>query len=207
MPCCIQNSRRVQNERSSVDATRQQNLWGWRWLRQQFRMNLSPLLQSLRKILLFLQVRKRSINSSYELAEDWWKYVYRQLIHRALTLTSLRDPQSRYQRTQKHNSQLASELPLHILKFNWMHQSHHIYFWLHLQKKKRSFSLAQKDKAGDPPSVLFHIACQITTGFTVAEGNGQWDPSKSGQDKQTFLELPSFLVWSITLAFWYQSLT
>lgn len=91
----------------------------------------------------------------------------------------------------------------HILKSYWMHQSHHTIFISGSTCTKRQGVFL----AGDSPCLLFHIACQITAGFTVAEGNGQWDPSKSGQDKQTLLELPSFSVSSTTLAFWHQPLT
>lgn len=84
-----------------------------------------------------------------------------------------------------------------------MHQSHHTVFTSGSTCPK----ILRVFLAGDSPSLLFHTACQIITGFTMAEGNGQWDPSKSGQDKQTLLELPCFSVCSTTLAFWYQSLT
>ena len=49
--------------KSWAGATREQSLWGWRWPREQFRPNLSPLQQCLSKILLPIQFRKRRGNS------------------------------------------------------------------------------------------------------------------------------------------------
>lgn len=151
---------RAQNERDLSWCYQRTEPLRWPW--QQFRTNLSPLQHCLSKILLFIQCRKRSINSSY------W------------------------------SSRRLMEVS------NWMHQSHHTIFISASICTKRQWVFL----AGDSSPLIFHIDCQITTVFTMAEGNGQvrsfqiWTRQTS-----SCLELPSFSVWSTTLAFWYQSLT
>lgn len=120
MPCCIQNSMRAQNERSL----------GWPYQRTEpLRVEMAmtavqnepfPTAAGSKQNPSIQPVQKK------ELAEDWWKYVYRQLIHTALTLRSLIDPQN----TEAEGPACLWTALSDILKSNWMHQSHHTVFIL-----------------------------------------------------------------------------
>lgn len=163
-----------------ADATREQSLWGWRWPWQQFRPNLSPLQQCLSKILLPIQFRKRRGNS-----QRWARRRLREVCLQAMNA---------YGTHTKSTNGPSEQVPMHTevegtaclwttlsdaLKSNWIHPSHRFSPYLFLVPLTQKANFLWQESL---PPYFSTLLVKSHTDFTMAKGNGQWDPSKSGQD-------------------------